>query len=51
MSAVKQDDKRKVTVHRLKEMKDRGEKITMLTSYDYTMASIVDGAGIDAILV
>ncbi len=51
MSAVKQDDIRKVTVHRLKEMKDRGEKISMLTSYDYTMASIVDGAGVDMILV
>jgi 3-methyl-2-oxobutanoate hydroxymethyltransferase len=45
------DDKRKVTTQRLREMKLRGEKIAMLTSYDYTMAKIVDGAGIDVILV
>ena len=45
------DDKRKVTTHRLLEMKQRGEKISMLTSYDYTMASLVDRAGIDIILV
>lgn len=45
------EDKRKVTTHRLKEMKERGEKISMLTAYDYTMAQIVDGAGIDIILV
>ena len=45
------DDKRKVTTHRLMEMKQRGEKISMLTSYDYTMASLVDRAGIDIILV
>lgn len=44
-------DARKVTTHRLKEMKLRGEKISMLTSYDYTMASIVDAAGIDCILI
>ncbi len=44
-------DSRKVTTHRLKEMKLRGEKISMLTSYDYTIASIVDAAGIDCILV
>ena len=40
-------DTRKVTTHRLVEMKQRGEKISMLTSYDYTTAQIVDGAGID----
>ncbi|MCQ2083837.1 MAG: 3-methyl-2-oxobutanoate hydroxymethyltransferase [Bacteroidaceae bacterium] len=45
------EDRRKVTTQRLREMKLRGEKISMLTSYDYTMASIVDGAGIDVILV
>ena len=45
------DDRRKVTTHRLSEMKQRGEKISMLTSYDYTMASLVDRAGIDIILV
>ena len=44
-------DNRKVTTHRLMEMKQNGEKISMLTSYDYTMAGIVDKAGIDVILV
>ena len=44
-------DTRKVTTHRLMEMKERGEKISMLTSYDYTTARIVDEAGVDAILV
>ena len=42
---------RKVTTHRLAEMKMRGEKISMLTSYDYSMAKLVDEAGIDVILV
>jgi len=42
---------RKVTTHRLSEMKLRGEKISMLTSYDYSMAQLVDEAGIDIILV
>ncbi|MBO4500565.1 MAG: 3-methyl-2-oxobutanoate hydroxymethyltransferase [Bacteroidaceae bacterium] len=45
------EEKKKVTTQRLREMKQRGEKISMLTSYDYTMAKIVDGAGIDVILV
>lgn len=40
-----------MTTHRLWEMKQRGEKISMLTSYDYTTAQIVDGAGMDVILV
>ena len=44
-------DTRKVTTHRFMEMKQKGEKISMLASYDYTMAGIVDKAGIDAILV
>lgn len=44
-------DTRKVTTHRFIEMKQRGEKISMLTSYDFTTAGIVDGAGIDGILV
>ena len=44
-------DARKVTTHRFIEMKQRSEKISMLTSYDYTMAGIVDGAGIDGILI
>ena len=42
---------RAVTTFRLAEMKQRGEKIAMLTSYDYSMARIVDAAGIDVILV
>jgi 3-methyl-2-oxobutanoate hydroxymethyltransferase len=42
---------KKVTTHVLQEMKLRGEKISMLTAYDYTMAKIVDHAGIDIILV
>ncbi len=45
------DDMRKVTTHRLIEMKQQGKKIAMLTSYDYTMAQIVDGAGVDVILI
>lgn len=44
-------DNRKVTTHRFIEMKQRGEKISMLTSYDFTTAGIVDGAGIDGILI
>lgn len=42
---------RAVTTYRLLEMKSRGEKISMLTAYDYTMAGIVDSAGVDVILV
>lgn len=42
---------RKVTTHVLYEMKLRGEKISMLTAYDYSMAKIVESAGIDIILV
>ncbi len=42
---------RAVTTFRLSEMKSRGEKITMLTAYDYTMARILDAAGVDVILV
>ena len=45
------DDKRKVTTHRLLEMKYRGEKISMLTAYDYSMATVIDQAGMDVILV
>jgi len=45
------EDSRKVTTHRLLEMKERGERISMLTSYDYTTAKIVDQAGVDVILV
>ena len=42
---------KRVTTHRLQEMKSRGEKIAMLTAYDYAMAKILDQAGIDVILV
>lgn len=42
---------KKVTTHVLLEMKRKGEKIAMLTAYDYTMAKIIDHAGIDVILV
>ncbi|MCQ2235474.1 MAG: 3-methyl-2-oxobutanoate hydroxymethyltransferase [Bacteroidales bacterium] len=42
---------KKVTTFGLGQMKQNGEKISMLTSYDFTMAKIVDEAGIDAILV
>lgn len=42
---------RVITTHKLLEMKQRGEKISMLTAYDYTSAKIVDAAGMDIILV
>ena len=42
---------KRITTNVLQEMKARSEKISMLTSYDYTLAKIVDGAGIDIILV
>lgn len=51
MSVEKVDDNRKVTTHRLIEMKQRGEKISMLTAYDYSMAKLIDQAGMDVILV
>ncbi len=44
-------DERKVTTRRFIEMKQKGEKISMLTSYDFTTAGIVDRAGIDGILI
>jgi len=50
MSVHKQEVKR-ITTHQLQEMKNRGEKIAMLTAYDYSMAKIIDGAGVDVILV
>lgn len=50
MSTAKKDYKR-ITTRSLIEMKANGEKISMLTSYDFTMAGITDGAGIDVILV
>ncbi len=49
--AKHQSEIKRVTTHQLQAMKDRGEKIAMLTAYDYSMARILDGAGIDVILV
>lgn len=45
------ENKPKMTTARIQEMKRRGEKIACLTAYDYTMAQIVDAAGVDFILV
>ena len=50
MSTAKKDYKR-ITVKTLVDMKEQGQKIAMLTAYDFTMAKIVDAAGIDVILV
>lgn len=50
MSTAKKDYKR-ITTKSVVEMKKNGEKIAMLTAYDYTMAKIIDNAGIDIILV
>ena len=49
--SVAKNDYKKITTNSLQEMKQNGEKISMLTAYDYTLAKIVDGAGIDVILV
>jgi 3-methyl-2-oxobutanoate hydroxymethyltransferase len=51
MSSAKKTEIKRITTHQLQEMKNRGEKIAMLTAYDYSMAKIIDGAGIDVILV
>jgi 3-methyl-2-oxobutanoate hydroxymethyltransferase len=50
MSAPKSQTKR-ITTHTLQEMKRQGQKISMLTAYDFSMAKIIDSAGIDVILV
>ena len=42
MSTAIADDSRKVTTHRLYEMKQRGEKIAMLTAYDYSMICAIE---------
>src|SRR6266496_6695392 len=44
-------EEKKITTHTLQEMKKRGEKISMLTAYDFSMARIIDAAGIDVVLV
>ncbi len=49
--SVHSSEIKKITTHQLQEMKSRGEKITMLTAYDYSMARILDSAGIDVLLV
>ena len=51
MSTYNENAKPKVTAARCREMKRKGEKIACLTAYDYTMAQIVDAAGVDFILV
>ena len=51
MSVHKKHEIKRITTHQLQEMKNRGEKIAMLTAYDYSMAKIIDTAGIDVILV
>lgn len=50
MSTAKNEE-RKITTHTLQEMKKRGEKISMLTAYDYSIARILDDAGVDVLLV
>lgn len=47
----KKKKRRRVTVPRLIEMKKKGQKITMLTAYDHTMAGMLDAAGVDTLLV
>ncbi|MCA6078105.1 3-methyl-2-oxobutanoate hydroxymethyltransferase [Fulvivirga sedimenti] len=49
--SVHKSEIKKVTTHQLQEMKNRGEKIAMLTAYDYSMARILDAAQIDVLLV
>jgi 3-methyl-2-oxobutanoate hydroxymethyltransferase len=51
MSVHQSSQLKRITTHILQEMKQRGEKISMLTAYDFSMAGIVDAAGIDMILV
>ncbi|MEM9856386.1 MAG: 3-methyl-2-oxobutanoate hydroxymethyltransferase [Bacteroidota bacterium] len=49
--SVHKSNIKKITTHQLQEMKNRGEKISMLTAYDFSMAKILDGAGVDVLLV
>ncbi|MBJ6117037.1 3-methyl-2-oxobutanoate hydroxymethyltransferase [Pontibacter sp. BT310] len=51
MSVQKKTDVKVITTHQLQNMKERGEKISMLTAYDFSMATILDAAGIDVLLV
>src|SRR5919205_1920787 len=45
------NEEKKITTHTLQEMKRRGERISMLTAYDFSLAKIIDDAGVDVILV
>jgi len=49
--SVQKKDIKIITTHQLQAMKERGEKISMLTAYDFSMAAILDGAGVDVLLV
>ena len=49
--SINKSEYKKITTNSLQEMKRNGEKISMLTAYDYTLARIIDEAGIDVILV
>ncbi|MBB6612304.1 3-methyl-2-oxobutanoate hydroxymethyltransferase [Pontibacter sp. Tf4] len=51
MSVQKKTDVKVITTHQLQNMKERGEKISMLTAYDFSMATILDAAGVDVLLV
>lgn len=51
MSTQSGGDIKRITTHQIQAMKDRGEKISMLTAYDYSMAKILDNAGTDILLV
>lgn len=51
MSVAQNSSYRKITTHVLQEMKLKGEKISMLTAYDFSIARILDSAGMDVILV
>jgi 3-methyl-2-oxobutanoate hydroxymethyltransferase len=49
--SVHTSDIKRITTHTIQEMKNRGEKISCLTAYDYSMGGIVDAAGVELILV
>ncbi len=51
MSIAKKSTVKRVTTHTLQEMKLSGEKISMLTAYDFSLAKIIDSAGVDVVLV
>ncbi len=51
MSVTSTKPAKRITVHTIQEMKQRGEKISMLTAYDYSLAKIIDDAHIDVLLV